>query len=350
MSTDQQHPDDDGIESLLREVGARDEPSAGLAQEVRSAVHADWRAMLDERSRRRRFVGFGIAASVAAVAIAVAVTARLTPATPVQMASLARIDGNLEVSDSGGASWRDAKAGEHLATGETLRTDPGSRAALDLGGGISVRLDGGSLVELASVGHIALARGTLYVDADPARARDTQLVIATAAGEVRHLGTQYLVRTTDGGGIEVSVREGRIEVTHGDQHRNADAGVALAIAADGTTSTTHVDAHDARWHFAQVVAPTFDIDQQSLATFLAWVARETGRKIVFADARAEAAAAKFVLRGSVAGLDPDTALDAVLQTTTLKRIPANDMQAKDDSIGIALADAIDAPAETRPTP
>jgi len=38
------------------------------------------------------------------------------------------------------------------------------------------------------------------------------------------------------------------------------------------------------------------------------------------------------LRGSIAGLDPDTALSAVLSTTQLHRY-----QTKDELIGIALA-------------
>jgi hypothetical protein len=35
--------DDESIESLLRQVGARDEPSAAVMKEVQQAVHAQWR-------------------------------------------------------------------------------------------------------------------------------------------------------------------------------------------------------------------------------------------------------------------------------------------------------------------
>ena len=55
--------DEAGIEELLRQVGARDEPSADMMQEVEAAVHAEWQSMLQERRRKRRYMTVGIAAS-----------------------------------------------------------------------------------------------------------------------------------------------------------------------------------------------------------------------------------------------------------------------------------------------
>lgn len=66
--------------------------------------------------------------------------------------------------------------------------------------------------------------------------------------------------------------------------------------------------------------------------FADWVARETGRKVVYQSPAAQSAAGELRLRGSIAGLDPDTALNAVLSTTQLRRY-----QTQDESIGIALA-------------
>ena len=45
--------DEAGIEELLRQVGARDEPAADMMREVEAAVHAEWQNMLQERRRRR---------------------------------------------------------------------------------------------------------------------------------------------------------------------------------------------------------------------------------------------------------------------------------------------------------
>jgi hypothetical protein len=58
----------------------------------------------------------------------------------------------------------------------------------------------------------------------------------------------------------------------------------------------------------------------------------TGRKVVYSSSAAQSAASELKLRGSIAGLDPDTALGAVLSTTQLHRY-----QTKDELIGIALA-------------
>ena len=67
------HPDerrdDAEIENLLRQVGARDEPSPALEREVYAAVHAEWRALLDERRSRRRTLIWSVAASFALVVL-----------------------------------------------------------------------------------------------------------------------------------------------------------------------------------------------------------------------------------------------------------------------------------------
>ena len=61
---DLQRDDDAGLERLLQEVGARDEPSQAIADEVRHSIHAEWQTVVTARQRRKRFVGFGIAAGV----------------------------------------------------------------------------------------------------------------------------------------------------------------------------------------------------------------------------------------------------------------------------------------------
>jgi hypothetical protein len=55
-----------------------------------------------------------------------------------------------------------------------------------------------------------------------------------------------------------------------------------------------------------------------LHAFLAWAAREAGLRVVFASAESAAEAQRAVLSGSIAGLDPDEALAAVMPTTSLR--------------------------------
>ncbi len=329
QSHDQSELDDASIEALLRQVGGREEPDAGVMREVRNAVHAEWQAAVRARARQRQTIGFAIAAGVACAAAVAVFTLRSVAPEVVPVATIARIDGHLQVVGDHAYAGR---AGEHVSSGSTLRTDAATRAALEFGRGVSVRVDANSTVRLAAADRLVLEQGALYVDARTVHngGHDDTLKIETTAGAVRHLGTQYQVRTLDAD-IVVSVREGRVEVT-GDHGTNiGDAGERLRVSADGNVQRSHVSAQDDSWNWAEAATPGFEIADQPLAAFLAWVARETGRKLSYDDPRAEALAQRVRLRGSIAGLSADAALAAVLPTTNLHL-----RQANDDSIRIGM--------------
>jgi len=94
-----------------------------------------------------------------------------------------------------------------------------------------------------------------------------------------------------------------------------------------------IAATDASWQWATATAPPFAIADQPLSAFLDWVARETGRKVVYRNTEARTLANSVRLRGSIEGLDANTALAAVLPTTTLQRYEAE----REDAIVIGLA-------------
>lgn len=308
---------DDTISHLLREVGARDLPAQDLMNEVRQAVHAEWRTLVEERRRRNRKLAYGVAASVAIAVLAVAFSLRFTSVPTVQVASITRIDGVLQVDRGGNGEWRTVTVGENLSTGDVLRTDDGTRAALEFGKGVSVRLDVGSLLQLAAQSQVVLDHGGIYVDAVPQVPAVPPLVIETAYGSVHHLGTQYQVRTARDG-IEVSVREGRVEIVSAGVTHSGVAGEQLVIPREGGISRTVISPHDTGWQWATRVAPAFDIDRQPLANFLNWIARETGKQLVYATPEVQAHAEQLILRGAVDDLAPEQALAAVLATTPLK--------------------------------
>jgi ferric-dicitrate binding protein FerR (iron transport regulator) len=319
--------DDTGIEELLLEVGARDEPSADVMREVQVAVHAEWQSMLQERRARRRFVVAGIAASaLLAVGLAFFGVRYLAP-QPVLVAQITRIDGHLLVRPEAQAAHELAIA-ENVSTGETIQTDDRSRAALQLGD-VSLRLDQGTIVKVAAADELVLTAGALYVDS---QAEDPQeLTIRTDAGSVRHVGTQYEVRT-HADDMVVSVREGRVMIANAAGTSSGVAGERIRVTPRGEVVRSTVAAHDPHWQWAAHTAPQFDINDRTLAVFLDWVGRETGRKVVYSSNAAQSAASGLKLRGSIAGLDPDTALSAVLSTTDLQRY-----ETKDELIGITLA-------------
>jgi ferric-dicitrate binding protein FerR (iron transport regulator) len=338
---DQPPTDDAGIEALLRQVGAREEPAPDVMSEVQREVHAEWRAMLAERSRRRRTLAYGVAASVVFAAILVVTTLHfMTPAGGV-VATIALVDGQAHVDPRDGASHA-LHVGDEVMAGATLRTDASSRLALDVNENVSLRMDRNSIVQVAAIDRLVLSAGAVYVDADPERRGRDALVIETRAGEVRHVGTQYQVRQTPRA-VEVSIREGRIAIVNVRGDAFASAGEQVRIFGDGSVERSTIAANDARWQWAAQAAPLFAIDNQTLAAFLDWVARETGRAIVYATPEAQHTAETVRLHGSIAGLDPEAALAAVLSTTELRRY-----QTKDDVIGVVLG-AMDSKTTDRPT-
>jgi ferric-dicitrate binding protein FerR (iron transport regulator) len=327
------HPDDAGIEELLREVGSRDEPAAEVGREIETAVHAAWQGMLAQRRLQRRRMSWASAAGVAAIAAAVVFGVRFMRPDPVQIATVERIEGRV-LSAADGNGWTTLGAGQPVNIGETLRTDARSRAAFAFAGGVSVRLDRDTTLRLAATDRIVLDSGAVYVDSPPDASAAAATIVETHAGSVRHIGTQYQVRT-HADHIVIGIREGRVLIRNDAGTNTGDAGERLQVTTRGELTRTPMSAQDPQWQWAAEAAPRFDIDEQTLAGFLAWFARETGRRVVYASPQAESAAQAVKLRGSIDGLDLETALTTVLSTTQLRLYEADP-----ESIGITLAASI----------
>ncbi len=312
--------DDASIERLLREVGARSEPSAELASEVRAIVHAEWREVVAERTRRKRAFGYGIAASLIVAVLGVALLARtfLKPiASPQSVASIAKIQadahtGFAQVSATQGESWRDIGPGEKLSVGMLLRTDAATSVAIAFDSGLSLRVDRSSLLQFVAADRAALERGRVYVDAP--LERRAPLVVQTRFGAIEHVGTQYQAQLL-ADRVEVSVREGRVAIARDGGQIQAVLGERVAFGERGEIERQSLSPWDASWQWAVQAAPSFDIENQSLARFLDWVARETGKSIRYSSSEVRQQAETLILHGSIAALGPEQALRAVLATT-----------------------------------
>lgn len=305
--------DDAEIADLLRSVGAREEPSFDISQQVQAAVHAEWSAMVAVRRRRRTGV-WALAASVCAMAVGAAITVQHFDEDGEPIATMLRTEGEVFVAHDA-TDWSRVEAGQQIAIGDSIRSE--ARAALALNSGISVRLDRGALVRVTDRDRWALDVGAVYVDSGVDRHEDP-FTISTKAGSVRHVGTQYEVRTMDRG-IDVSVREGRVMVENDHGSNVATAGERLTISYEGSVQRAHLSPSDQRWDWATDISPTYPIENVSLAAFLEWVARETGRQLIYESEQARRLAAREILHGSIEGLSPDAALTAVLSTTFLHR-------------------------------
>jgi transmembrane sensor len=172
-------------------------------------------------------------------------------------------------------------------------------------------LDAGTRVILVSRGELRLERGAVYVDSDGADPARAPLEVVTAHGRVREIGTRYEVRV-GAAAWSVRVRDGRLAVETGTGTHEVDAGARLELGADGATLGTGSDREPPGWDWLLEIAPTLDIEGRSLQAFLAWVARETGWRVRFADEALAAEATRIRLHGTIEGLRPDQAVEVVL--------------------------------------
>jgi ferric-dicitrate binding protein FerR (iron transport regulator) len=342
--------DEAGIERVLRAAGGRARPADEMKAAVRAAVHAEWRATVARRSRRR--VSFALAASVVVAALALWVSRAYFTGSHEVVASVSLTTGTVQSRSGSFGIWHAvvAQAGDSrgdtrsagsresfdtgtnasrvgadgaarsIHTGETLMTGSDGRVALQLRDGVSLRLDYDTRVTFVGPGRVDVKSGAVYVDAGTTPTVSDHLRVGTPAGVVQHVGTQYEARIV-AAGTRIRVREGRVDLLseHGNA-QTAGVGEQLLVAPSGEIQRASIAPNDAEWSWAANAAPPFDINGRAVREFLAWVGRELGREIVYTTPESESEADRAVLSGSVAGLTPANALAAVLPTTQLRSI------------------------------
>jgi ferric-dicitrate binding protein FerR (iron transport regulator) len=322
-SEDSKREDDADIANLLRASGKREQPSSDLERHIRAAVHAEWRATVAQRNRVRQRIWLAAAASILLLVSGLWFNQTRMVMPGAVVASVERIAGTVSTSQPStlawltGDRWQAVQPQQQLRTHEILETDRDGRAALRIAS-VSLRLDHDTRVAFLAPDRIEVLRGAAYVDSGNRSSAEKQLFLETPAGAIRHMGTQYEVRVLSTG-TRIKVREGRVELSDDSGVKEQlIAGEQLTVAADGTHTRAISVPHGADWTWTGDVAPSIDIEGRQLAQFLSWVARETGRRVVFVDPRAEAEAVAAILHGSVAGLRPEEAFEAVLPTTRLR--------------------------------
>jgi hypothetical protein len=306
--------DESDIARLLARTGPRAQASATAASEVRNAVEAEWRRQVDARAARRRYTGWAVAAGVAVASVGAWLARPLYLPEPAAVATVARVVGDVSVESSGGQKVP-LSAGSVVESGTVLRTGAGGRAALDLASGVQVRLDVGTELAFNDVAEAALSHGAVYVDSGVAAGGDARFVLETPAGDVRHLGTQYSAAFDDGA-LRVGVREGRVEVSGQRASVIAAAGESVLID-DGHVTRSALARNAPEWDWAASVVPPFEIEGRTVHEFLAWASRETGHEVAYASPDVEQLANRVTLSGTVEGLPPQQAVEAVLATTSL---------------------------------
>ena len=312
----QEHEHGDRLEDLFRNVSARERPTSEVEQAVRVALYVEWTGMTRHSKKRRVIISWAIAASIGLVFIAGLSLLRspqvLEPVMP--LATVEKLNGAVLVKSSGGGARHSLATSGLLETGQRIQTRLDSGIAIRWHNGESIRLDENTELSLQSANEIDLLTGRIYVDTTAAGA-STKLLIATPAGLVRHLGTRYMT-SVSANGTSVSVRDGRVLVEAQGVETVAEGGEQLRVDVAGAHSLGAISIYGPMWQWAEELAPAFSSDGRSMADFLNWVARESGRVVEFDSLEAEKLAGDTLLRGKVE-MDPMRALRVMMETSDL---------------------------------
>jgi ferric-dicitrate binding protein FerR (iron transport regulator) len=305
-------PGEETMTMLLRLAGPRESPSAERAARVRAFVAARWQDAVRAR-RLRRGIGATLLGLAAAAGLAVAFWPRPAarpPASPVVLAEVVRAVGSAGYDAQGRRAT--LRAGALLSAATVLETERRGRAVLRLEGGASLRIDVDSGLTLLSAGVLSLERGGLYADTGP---DGGNLEIRTPRGTVQDVGTQFEVRLGPAG-LGIRVREGRVRLSAGGLEADVARGERLTLTRALALDRGTLSAHAPEWDWAVSLAPPFEIEGRRLEELLRWVAHETGRPVRLADV--SASTGDQILHGSLEGLEPLAALDAVLPACGLR--------------------------------
>ncbi len=309
------------VERVLRAAGPRYRPPEDVEHKAREHLRSQWRSIVAEkRTRRQRRMGFALAAGLLVAALGVWLAGPLVTGPGEAVATIALASGEIRAKSGWLGGWRAIGNGETVMAGETLMTGPGGRVAVTLPDGVSARLDRGTRITLASDERVLIESGALYVDAGRAASGPARLEVVTPTGTLRHVGTQYEVRLL-GSQVRVRVREGQVEWSSGaGVTASGAAGEQLSIEADGVVQRDATPRFGESWDWVAAATPGIDIEGHSLADILAWASRELGCDVVFASADIQNEAAVIIVHGSITGLTPMQALNAVLATTRLQAV------------------------------
>lgn len=306
---------EDGTERALRESLRAPALSAEALQRIRRATEAEWRASLAQRPARHWWPAVA-AASVVAVAL-VAAGIALEPwamrgGDPLGQVARTQAPGITQVRNW----WPDAAVagGASLRTGQQFDVQGAGLVSLPAGG--NLRIAPATQLEVIAANSVKLAAGEMYIDIPAGTQSSANFTVITSAGEFRHVGTQFALAVA-GGATRLRVREGRVQWLGVDGDSTVDAGTELLIDRDQKVTRRVIDSSSADWSWTEALTPDIDIENKPLADFLDWVSRETGRKLVIADAATHAQIAAIRTHGDVRGLTAMQALTAVMASTSL---------------------------------
>lgn len=302
----------DTVAHLVRLGGPRPAVSRERAARVRARVHEEWRHTVAARRRRATALAGVVALAASLLLIVSLVRDRGVVQSPVAqppvVATVVASVGPVTLDDG-----RPLAVGATLREGQALRTQAGSVAALDLGNRTSLRVDENTRLQFVTASRLRLEAGAMYFDDEPG-SDSSAIEVQTPSGVVRDIGTQFEVRVLDDRvRVRVRVREGEVVFTRGAAATRGKAGTEILVRGDEVT-TREVAVSGSEWAWIARSRPRFDLAGKTLAEFLAWFTRETGYGVAF-EGDSAARASQITLQGSIDGMSPEEALEAVVPAT-----------------------------------
>lgn len=302
----------DDVAALIRLAGRRPAVPEDVAARVRAAAHEHWQSGLRQRARARWLWRGAALAAAASIVLAIAwslLRVEPSPGGPPALASV-RVESLVGPARAGG---RPLQAGAEVPAGSGIETGKGGRVAVRLPSGHSVRLDESSRIRILERLALALDRGAVYVDSGVHARTAEPLSLRTPLGEIRETGTQFEVRL-EADSVRIRVREGSVALRAADGLHQVDAGTELAADGRGAAMTREIPGYGPEWEWITRIAPMPELEGLSVRAFLDRITREGGWALHFANEEAARHAAETVLQGSVSGMTPEQALEAVLPT------------------------------------
>jgi hypothetical protein len=299
----------DTVARLVSLAGARTKPGTSIEASVRVLVEKEWLAAV--RRQRRQF-RIWVAACGIGAALALAWTGLYfrRDVSPELIGTLVGTRGHVQLTPAVrplNASGDALFAGEHLATGQ------GAAALLSVGS-IGIRLGPQSELVLQSATTVRLVAGRVYIDSGEG-VTGGEVAVETQFGTLRHRGTQFQAQVQPGQSLLAMVREGQVDVRAYGHNVSLGAGEELRVTDAGTLSIEKVPTYGELWDWTSAYVPEVSVEGRSLSSFLTWFARETGRSLRYSTPELQADAERTRLSGSVKGLTPDQALEAILAAT-----------------------------------
>jgi ferric-dicitrate binding protein FerR (iron transport regulator) len=321
MSMHEDPESDDVMRSLLQRSRVVPSVDARRVAKAREAVHAAWLDATEPPNRSWWWTGAAAALAVIALVYGlwrqptsgVGLTSRAT--TPSIVAAVQYVTGAVLLRDSGNDGERLVRPGESLFPGAVIITGPFGRGAVILPDGVEVRMDRRTTLRVEADHRFALDAGAVYVDTTARAAPGAPIYLSVQDAMVSDIGTRYEVRVFEGR-MRVRVRDGLVQLRRGDRLHEAAANTELMMTRDGV-GVTRTSTFGADWDWIVAAARAPRVDGRSLAEFLAWVERESGRHVGFEDRALERAASSTIVYGTVEGLALGEALDIVLPSCGL---------------------------------